>query len=102
MGEILLLDVRLIVLLVGSRAGPLDAPLAPQEVGFDNYVEEFAAVVVVESEHRKGQAFFNPLKAYTHFAAAITPERRQLSPTAMEVGECQAPEERSAAASASM
>ena len=43
MGEILLLDVRLIVLLVGSRAGPLDAPLAPQEVGFDNLVEEFAA-----------------------------------------------------------
>ena len=99
MGEILLLDVGLVVLFVGSRAGPFDAPVAAQEVGFDNFVEEFAAVIAVESEHRKGQAFFDPLKAYAHFAAAITPERCQLSPTAMEVGECQAPEERSAAAS---
>ena len=32
MGEILLLDVRLIVLLVGSRAGPLDAPVAQFKV----------------------------------------------------------------------
>ncbi len=102
MGEILLLDVGLVVLFVGSRAGPFDAPVAAQEVGFDNFVEEFAAVIAVESEHRKGQAFFDPLKAYAHFAAAITPERCQLSPTAMEVGECQAPEERSAAASSAM
>ena len=53
-GEILLLDVGLVVLFVGSRAGPFDVPLAPLELGFDDCVEEFAAVVPVESEHRKG------------------------------------------------
>ena len=88
MGEILLLDVGLVVLFVGSRAGPFNVPFALQEIGFDDCVVEFAAVVAVESEHRRGQAFFNPFKADSHFAAAVAPECRQLGPSAVEVGEC--------------
>jgi hypothetical protein len=43
MVKIRLFDVSLIVLFVGSRAGPLDAPVAPQEVGFDKLVEDLIA-----------------------------------------------------------
>ena len=76
LGEIFLLDVGLVVLFVGSRAGPFDVPFALQEIGFDDCVEEFAAAVALE--------------------------RRQFGPTAVEVGECQAPEERSTTAAAAM
>lgn len=62
----------------------------------------FAALVAIESEHRKGLTFFNPLKANAHFAATVGVERCQPSPTAVEVGEGHAQKNGSAAASASV
>jgi hypothetical protein len=101
-GEVLLLDVGLVVLFVGSRTRPFDAALAMQEICFDDFVEELAAVVAIKSEHREGHAFLNALKAATHFAAAVAPQGGELCPAAVEVGEREAPEEGSAAAPAAV
>ena len=77
---------------------PVDALIPPQEVGFEDFVEKFAAVVAVESNHRERPSVFNPLKADTHFATALAPECRKLGPTPVEVGEGETPKETAAAA----
>jgi len=89
-GEVFLFDVGLVGRFVSAGAGLFDTAVAPQEIGLDDFVEESAAVGAVESEHGKGQAFLDALKAGTHFAAAVAPERGELGPAAVEVGERQA------------
>ena len=52
---------------VGGEVHWIEAAAGGAKLDFD-FFADFGAV---ESEHRKGQSFFNLLKAYVHFAAAV-------------------------------
>ena len=102
MGEVFLLNVRLVVLFVGARAGPAGWPGLVAEVPFEGGVEELAAVVAIESEHFKGHPGFDPAQPAADFAAGLTPQPGEFGPAGVDVREGQAPHEFAAAAAASM
>ena len=89
---VLLLDVGVVVLAVGPRAGEAHRPGSFLEVAHEMVVEELAAVVAVEAEDRKGQAWFDVSDLLQHASAAPAPEGAQASPAGVDVGEGDGPD----------
>ena len=80
---VLLLDVTAIVLLVGTRAGEGDLLLTAVVV--EVLVDEFAAVVRVDTEEGEGKTASDPMYAglYTHLS--FPPHRLALRPASIDV-----------------
>ena len=52
-GPILLFDMRLVILLVGSRTGKGD--LLGKAIAVEGLIDKFTAVVRIQAQQRKGQ-----------------------------------------------
>ena len=90
---VFLLDMGVVVFLVRSRSGELHSWFVIGEVPQQVIVEELGAVITIEPLEFKGQIGFDVLDLFDDTGGAVVPCRPALSPSGVDIGECQAPDE---------
>ena len=93
MGPVLLFDMGVVVLSIGSGSSELDGVASVLEVPDQVPLEELAPVVAVEAEDAKGERGFDGDDLLQNPGLSLAPDRPLLGPSGGEVGEIEAEDE---------
>jgi len=86
MGPVLLLDMGIIVLVIGTAAGEIDG-LFPLGKEFQEVIiEELPAVITIEAEDRKRERNFNVLNLFEGVGFPLAPDGPLFGPTGADIG----------------
>src|ERR1035437_2524317 len=103
MGPVFLLDVSIVILVISPASSKLDWLFSLHEVSQQVIVQEFGAIVTVESFQIKRESLFDVFYLLENISFSFAPYSSLLSPSGSDInavdGECKHPSHRVAAVS---